>query len=52
MADQKAPVLTEAIKSYDGIFKGMYDSNLRQQFLRVRELHIACVRKVILYVTF
>jgi isonocardicin synthase len=38
MADQKAPVLTEAIQSYDGIFKGMYDSNLRQQFLRVREL--------------
>lgn len=38
MADKKAPVLTDAIKSYDGIFKGMYDDNLRQKFLNIRRL--------------
>lgn len=38
MADKKAPVLTDAIKSYDGIFKGMYDDNLREKFLQIRRL--------------
>lgn len=38
MGDSKTPVLTEAIQSYDGIFKGMYDEELRKKFLSTRQL--------------
>lgn len=38
MSEQKTAKITEAIQSYDGIFKGMYDVNLKQKFLSIREL--------------
>lgn len=38
MADSTIPALTEAIQSYDGIFKGMYDGSLKKKFLSVRQL--------------
>lgn len=37
MSYQIVSPLTEAITSYNGIFKGMYDDNLREQFVRIRQ---------------
>ncbi|KAL3872967.1 hypothetical protein ACJMK2_036135 [Sinanodonta woodiana] len=38
MADNTEPAITEAIVSYDGIFKGMYDESLRKLFHEGRKL--------------
>ncbi|KAK3594325.1 hypothetical protein CHS0354_024261, partial [Potamilus streckersoni] len=38
MANDKQPTFTQAIVSYDGIFKGMYDESLRKLFQEGRKL--------------